>query len=68
MFPNFTSLAQREQKRIDLLERVRQKDAARQMYAEASWTSDIRKTISVDKRATQDSNDQAGYGDLKSLQ
>ncbi|KAJ8518654.1 hypothetical protein ON010_g18183 [Phytophthora cinnamomi] len=67
MIPSFTSLAQREQKCIDLLERtklrVRQKDAARQMYAEASWASDAGKTISLDKRATQDSNGQAGDGD-----
>ncbi|KAJ8520490.1 hypothetical protein ON010_g17940 [Phytophthora cinnamomi] len=69
MFPNFTSLAQREQKRIDLLERtklrVRQKDESRRMYAEASWASEAGKTISLDKRATQDPNDQAGDGDLK---
>ncbi|KAJ8561763.1 hypothetical protein ON010_g7922 [Phytophthora cinnamomi] len=66
MLPNFASLAQREQKRIYLLERtklrVRQKDAARHMHSEAPWASDVGKIISVDKRATHDSNDHAGDG------
>ena len=51
MFPNFTSLAQREQKRQELLERaqrrVRQASAKRDMYADASWSSDADKALSL---------------------
>lgn len=52
MFPNFKSLAQREQKRQDLLERtqrrVRQASGKRNMYAEAQWASDSVKGIITD--------------------
>ena len=51
MFPNFTSLAQREQKRQELLERaqrrVQQAKAKRLMYVDASWASDVDKTLSL---------------------
>lgn len=47
MFPNFTSLSQRERKRLDLLkqaERDIQNDKAkRQAYGEAMWASDVEK-------------------------
>ncbi|KAJ8563805.1 hypothetical protein ON010_g7543 [Phytophthora cinnamomi] len=70
MFPSFTSLADREHKRIDLLERVRrrvrQNDAKREMYAEASWATDANKTISLDKTSTQDASNQTD-GDLKKI-
>ncbi|KAJ8569084.1 hypothetical protein ON010_g6176 [Phytophthora cinnamomi] len=69
MFPNFTSLADRERKRVDLLERtqrrVRQKNVAREMYAEASWASDVGKTVSISQNSTQDASNQVGDGDLK---
>ncbi|GMF37523.1 unnamed protein product [Phytophthora lilii] len=51
MFPNFTSLAQREQKRQELLERtqrrVRQAKAKREMYQGASWATDIANAITT---------------------
>ncbi|GMF61769.1 unnamed protein product [Phytophthora fragariaefolia] len=51
MFPNFTSLAQREQKRQELLERaqrrVRQAKAKREMYLGASWATDIANGITT---------------------
>lgn len=51
MFPNFESLAQREKKRQELLERVdqrvRQAKAKREMYDGAQWASDTDKTISL---------------------
>ncbi|CEG46205.1 hypothetical protein PHYSODRAFT_339760 [Plasmopara halstedii] len=58
MFPNFTSLAQREQKRQELLEqvlrRVRQAKAKRGMYEGASWASDITNGIAaVPKKSTE---------------
>ncbi|ETK79802.1 hypothetical protein L915_14364, partial [Phytophthora nicotianae] len=69
MFPNFTSLAQREQKRLDLLERVkrrvRQEEQKRGMYADAQWASDVINTISVSKQSTQDSSIQTDDGLLK---
>lgn len=58
MFPSFTSLAQREQKRQELLERaqrrVRQSNTKRQMYAETSWASDITNgATTVQKKSTE---------------
>ncbi|ETP52748.1 hypothetical protein F442_02286 [Phytophthora nicotianae P10297] len=35
------------------------------MYADAQWASDVNNTISVSKRATQDSGDQTEDGFLK---
>ncbi|GMF18591.1 unnamed protein product [Phytophthora lilii] len=57
MFPNLTSLAQREQKRQELLERsqrrVRQANAKRNMY-EASWATDISNSFTtVAKKSTE---------------
>jgi hypothetical protein len=61
MFPNFTSLAQREQKRQELLERaqrrVRQASTKRDMYADASWGSDIDRGISTVKSTTSTQTD-----------
>jgi hypothetical protein len=58
MFPNFTSLAQREQKRQELLERaqrrVRQANAKRDMYEGASWATDISNGITtIPKKSTE---------------
>jgi len=58
MFPNFTSLAQREQKRQELLERaqrrVRQANAKRDMYEGASWATDISNGFTtVAKKSTE---------------
>jgi len=57
MFPNFTSITQREQKRHELLEkaqrRVRQANAKRQMYEGASWATDADKTISLTSTSAQ---------------
>ena len=51
MFPNFTSLAQREHKRQELLERsqrrVQQAKTKRMMYEGASWASDIPAGLTV---------------------
>jgi hypothetical protein len=51
MFPNFTSVQQRERKRLELLEKVsrryRQRETQRDMYAEAVWASDAEKTVSL---------------------
>ncbi|GMF39410.1 unnamed protein product [Phytophthora lilii] len=58
MFSNFTSLAQREQKRQELIDRaqrrVRQAKAQREMYEGASWATDISNGITtVAKKATE---------------
>jgi hypothetical protein len=58
MFPNFTSLAQREQKRQELLERsqrrVRQANAKRDMYEGAAWATDVSNGITtVPKKSTE---------------
>ncbi|GMF34193.1 unnamed protein product [Phytophthora lilii] len=58
MFPNFTSLAQREQKRQELIERAqrraRQAKAKPEMYEGASWATDISNGITtVAKKATE---------------
>jgi hypothetical protein len=59
MFPNFTSLAQREQKRHELLEktqrRVRQAKAKRGMYERASWASDADQTITTIGKTSSES-------------
>ena len=59
MFPNFTSLAQREQKRQELLERaqrrVQQAKTKRFMYVDASWASDVDKTIATISKKSTDS-------------
>lgn len=51
MFPNFKSLADREQKRLDLLarvqRRVRHNNVKRGMYSVAIWASDTGKTVTV---------------------
>ncbi|KAG3105521.1 hypothetical protein PI125_g13420 [Phytophthora idaei] len=69
MFPSFKSLADREQKRVDLLDRVqrrvRQNNVKRRLYAETAWVSDAGKTISLDKKESQDSSGQVEDGDLK---
>ncbi|GMF36861.1 unnamed protein product [Phytophthora lilii] len=67
MFPNFTSLAQREQKRQELLERaqrrVRQAKAKREMYEGASWATDIANgVITVPKKATTTTQTDASVG------
>ncbi|GMF66337.1 unnamed protein product [Phytophthora lilii] len=67
MFPNFTSLAQREQKRQELLERtqrrVRQAKAKREMYEGASWATDIANGITtVAKKATTTTQTDASVG------
>lgn len=67
MFPNFTSLAQREQKRQELLERaqrrVRQAKAKRKMYEGASWTTDISNGIStVPKKSTESTQTDISVG------
>ncbi|GMF13171.1 unnamed protein product [Phytophthora lilii] len=58
MFPNFTSLQQRESKRLELLEKVqrryRQRETQRDMYAEAIWATDADKTVSLSKLADSD--------------
>lgn len=47
MFPNFTSLSQREKKRLDLLKQaerdISNDNAKRQAYEDAMWTSDVEK-------------------------
>ncbi|GMF22821.1 unnamed protein product [Phytophthora lilii] len=58
MFPNVTSLAQREQKRQEILEiaqrRVRQSNTKRQMYAGTSWACNITNGITtVSKKSTE---------------
>lgn len=58
MFPNFTSLAQREQKRQELLEkaqrRVRQANAKRDMYEGAVWATDVSNSITtIAKKSTE---------------
>ncbi|KAK1933555.1 hypothetical protein P3T76_011769 [Phytophthora citrophthora] len=67
MFPNFTSLAQREQKRQELLEktqrRVRQANAKRDMYEGASWASDISNGITtVAKKSTESTQTDMSVG------
>ncbi|GMF43551.1 unnamed protein product [Phytophthora lilii] len=67
MFPNFTSLAQREQKRQELLERtqrrVHQAKAKREMYEGASWATDIANgVITVPKKATTTTQTDASVG------
>jgi hypothetical protein len=67
MFPNFTSLAQREQKRQELLEksqrRVRQANAKREMYEGASWATDITNGITtVPKKSTESTQTDTGVG------
>jgi len=56
MFPNFTSLAQREQKRLSLLEkaelRKRQSTQKRDMYESTQWASDANKTIDITSKRT----------------
>jgi hypothetical protein len=56
MYPSFTSLSQRERKRNELLEkakrRVAQANAKREMYADAAWSSDVGKTIDVNRSST----------------
>lgn len=57
MFPNFSSLSQREQKRRSLIERAErdlQNDAAkRQAYSEAMWADDVEKNkINLLKNST----------------
>jgi len=62
MFPNFTSVQQRERKRLELLEKVsrryRQRETQRDMYAEAVWASDAEKTVSLtnEKKKTNEQN------------
>jgi len=62
MFPNFTSVQQRERKRLELLEKVsrryRQRETQRDMYAEAVWASDAEKTVSLtnEKKKTDEQN------------
>lgn len=58
MFPNFSSLAQQEQKRQELLERtqrrVRQASTKRDMYAGAQWSGDVSNGITtVPKTSTE---------------
>jgi len=67
MFPNFTSLAQREQKRQELLERsqrrVRQANAKRDMYEGASWATDISNGITtVAKKSTESTQTDMSVG------
>jgi len=67
MFPNFTSPAQREQKRQELLEksqrRVRQANAKREMYEGASWATDITNGITtVPKKSTESTQTDTGVG------
>jgi hypothetical protein len=67
MFPNFTSLAQREQKRQELLEkyqrRVRQANAKREMYEGASWASDISNGLSsIAKKSTESTQTNMSVG------
>lgn len=67
MFPNFTSLAQREQKRQDLLERAqrraRQAKAKREMCEGASWATDIPNGITtVPKKTTATTQTDASVG------
>jgi hypothetical protein len=67
MFPNFTSLAQREQKRQELLERsqrrVRQANAKRDMYEGASWATDITNGITtVPKKSTESTQTDVSVG------
>ncbi|GMF65461.1 unnamed protein product [Phytophthora lilii] len=67
MFPNFTSLAQREQKRQELLERaqrrVRQAKTKRGMYEGASWATDIANGVTtVPKKATTTTQTDASVG------
>ncbi|GMF65761.1 unnamed protein product [Phytophthora lilii] len=67
MFPNFTSLAQREQKRQELLEkaqrRFRQANAKREMYQGASWATDVSNSITtIAKKATATTQTDTGVG------
>ncbi|GMF40936.1 unnamed protein product [Phytophthora lilii] len=67
MFTNFTSLAQRVQKRQELLERaqrrVRQSNTKRQMYAGTSWASDITNGITtVSEKSTESTQTDMSVG------
>jgi hypothetical protein len=57
MFPTFSSLAQREQKRQELLEksqrRVRQANAKREVYEGASWATITNGITTVPKKSTE---------------
>jgi hypothetical protein len=56
MYPSFTSLSQRERKRNELLDkakrRVAQANVKREMYSDAAWSSDVGKTIDVNRSST----------------
>jgi gas vesicle protein len=72
MFPNFTSLAQREQKRQELLEkaqrRVRQANAKREMYQATSWATDVSNSITtIAKKATATTQTDTGVGTDESI-
>jgi phenylalanyl-tRNA synthetase alpha subunit len=62
MIPNFSSLAQREEKQLSLHEkaerRKRQAGQKREMYESTQWASDANKTIDLTaKKATTTSSD-----------
>lgn len=58
MFPNFKSLAQREEKRHELLEkaerRKRQATAKRAMYESTMWATDADKTLTASKTTSSE--------------
>lgn len=69
MFPNFTSVQQRERKRLELLEKVsrryRQRETQRDMYAEAVWASDAEKTVSLTNEKKKTSEQNVGDSNVK---
>jgi hypothetical protein len=69
MFPSFDSLAHREQKKAELLERVqrrlRQTNLKRDMYAEAMWASDEARYARVNPNSKVDASTQAGEPDIR---
>jgi len=62
MFPNFKSLADREEKRLSLLEkterRKRQSAQKREMYESTQWASDANKSIDLSEKRTVSSDTQ----------
>jgi len=68
MYPSFNSLAHREEKRAELLERaqrrIRQANIKRDMYADAMWASDEGRYINKNPNSKVDASTQAGEPDI----